>query len=267
MTSFGLTASDQFARKRAGDHVKRGDVVWLVNFERGRLFLIGRLVVGQVMTRHEAQKALEDKGIWDARWHVLAIPETQEPLRRIDVTARVAKLTFVSATKPRVEDLTQQSFRPLRRLTPRAAEILRAALEKASATSVASSDAGEELGSFEGEMRWFFAKHRRRENSLRAAKIENVFKKGSLACEVEGCGFDFEKTYGDLGLRFAHVHHTRPLAVRHCAALTRLADLVVVCANCHAMISPIRGNRSLAEVARAIDGAKRRPAAHRVVHQ
>ncbi len=27
----------------------------------------------------------------------------------------------------------------------------------------------------------------------------------------KGCGFDFEKTYGDLGKDFIHVHHITPL--------------------------------------------------------
>ena len=32
---------------------------------------------------------------------------------------------------------------------------------------------------------------------------------GSMACEV--CGFDFEKAYGELGVGYIDVHHTKPV--------------------------------------------------------
>jgi predicted HNH restriction endonuclease len=53
---------------------------------------------------------------------------------------------------------------------------------------------------------------------------------------VPRCGFDFERAYGELGRGYAHVHHKRPLSERDGDEVTRLEDLAVVCANCHAMI-------------------------------
>jgi 5-methylcytosine-specific restriction protein A len=52
-----------------------------------------------------------------------------------------------------------------------------------------------------------------------------------LACEV--CGFSFESRYGELGRGFIECHHLRPLSegVRP----TRLADLILLCSNCHRM--------------------------------
>ncbi|WP_394342507.1 HNH endonuclease [Taibaiella helva] len=56
---------------------------------------------------------------------------------------------------------------------------------------------------------------------------------GRLACEV--CGFDFFQTYGPLGADFIECHHTKPLATYKAGEKTKLADLAVVCSNCHRM--------------------------------
>lgn len=100
-------------------------------------------------------------------------------------------------------------------------------------------DVDPELSGFEGEQRSLFVKHRRREAKLRAAKIRQALRDGNgrLRCEVPGCAFDFFRAYGELGRRYALVHHTRPLAsLKSKGAATSLGDLAIVCANCHAMI-------------------------------
>ncbi|MCZ2290606.1 MAG: HNH endonuclease [Burkholderiales bacterium] len=79
--------------------------------------------------------------------------------------------------------------------------------------------------------------HRKREWELRSAKIADTLRRhGRIVCEVPGCGFDFARVYGELGAGYAHVHHLHPLAQSDKPRATRLADLAVVCANCHAMI-------------------------------
>ncbi|MBR3918614.1 MAG: HNH endonuclease [Clostridia bacterium] len=51
------------------------------------------------------------------------------------------------------------------------------------------------------------------------------------------CGFDFEKTYGDLGKDFIEVHHTKPLfSLEEEVKINPRTDLVCVCSNCHRMI-------------------------------
>jgi predicted HNH restriction endonuclease len=95
----------------------------------------------------------------------------------------------------------------------------------------------EEIAGFEGEERTAFIRHRKREQRLRDAKVREAQKAGSrLACETRGCGFDFEKTYGEPGKNYCQVHHLKPLSDRATPALTKLSDLAIVCANCHAMI-------------------------------
>jgi 5-methylcytosine-specific restriction protein A len=51
------------------------------------------------------------------------------------------------------------------------------------------------------------------------------------------CGFDFKKTYGELGIDFIIVHHIVPVSQLGPDYLIDPArDLVSLCANCHAMI-------------------------------
>ena len=78
--------------------------------------------------------------------------------------------------------------------------------------------------------------HRRRERSaaLVKRKKDAVHKAhGTLSCEV--CGFDFARRYGDLGAGFIEAHHILPLATAG-TTTTRLADLALVCSNCHRML-------------------------------
>lgn len=69
---------------------------------------------------------------------------------------------------------------------------------------------------------------RSRNRSLVEAK-----KTGSeMRCEI--CGFSFSEKYGPLGKGYIIAHHIRPISFG--PTRTRLDDVVLVCANCHAMI-------------------------------
>jgi predicted HNH restriction endonuclease len=56
----------------------------------------------------------------------------------------------------------------------------------------------------------------------------------SLACEI--CGFSFAQTYGDTMRDVCEVHHLLPLSAIDEQQETTLADLMIVCANCHRVI-------------------------------
>ena len=105
-------------------------------------------------------------------------------------------------------------------------------------TSLAVVTTDAELSAIEGAERLALVRHRKREQSLRDAKVAEARKirNGKLICEVPKCGFDFEAVYGELGRDYAQVHHLKPLADRTKPSQTKLEDLAVVCANCHAMI-------------------------------
>lgn len=75
---------------------------------------------------------------------------------------------------------------------------------------------------------------RERNPKLRRRKIDDTKLRGlPIACEV--CTFDFGRTYGPRGLDYIECHHRTPLHITG-ATQTRLADLALLCANCHRMI-------------------------------
>lgn len=96
----------------------------------------------------------------------------------------------------------------------------------------------DEISALEGDVRRRLILHRRRERTLRDAKIAAALRKndGRLVCEVSGCGFDFWTKYGVIGRNYAQVHHLEPLGRRPQPRRTSLNGLAIVCANCHAMI-------------------------------
>ncbi len=51
------------------------------------------------------------------------------------------------------------------------------------------------------------------------------------------CGFDFQKTYGNIGSGFVHVHHLVPVSeIGKSYQVNPINDLRPVCPNCHAML-------------------------------
>jgi 5-methylcytosine-specific restriction enzyme A len=79
---------------------------------------------------------------------------------------------------------------------------------------------------------------RERDPKLRRRKLTDAKRRGlPIACEV--CTFDFGRTYGTHGLDYIECHHRTPLHVTG-ETQTRLADLALVCSNCHRMIHRTR---------------------------
>jgi len=63
-------------------------------------------------------------------------------------------------------------------------------------------------------------------------------------CKI--CNFDFEKTYGELGKEFIHVHHITPLhSIGENYKIDYVNDLIPVCPNCHAMLHRKLNGKSL----------------------
>jgi hypothetical protein len=103
----------------------------------------------------------------------------------------------------------------------------------------ASIDPAEDDEGHEGDVKRRLVKHRRRESRIRNQKITDALRRNNdrLICEVPNCGFDFHAKYGELGIGFAEVHHNKPLSeAPSTGRVVRLADLAIVCANCHRMV-------------------------------
>ena len=76
------------------------------------------------------------------------------------------------------------------------------------------------------------------------------------------CGFDFVKTYGVLGEDFAEVHHLNPLSERSPAEWTstmrtNVAEVAVLCSNCHRMIHRRKPALSIEELSGFLSRASR----------
>ena len=90
------------------------------------------------------------------------------------------------------------------------------------------------------EGRLLYRLHRKRERNQALIRRKKQ-QASSLACEV--CGFDFHATYGELGRDYAECHHTKPVSTMQPGDTTQLADLAIVCANCHRMLPPTQPQR------------------------
>lgn len=79
--------------------------------------------------------------------------------------------------------------------------------------------------------------HRYRERDRRLvveAKAQAMKKHGRLVCSA--CSFDFSKRYGDVGANIIDVHHTKPVHTMEPGEKTKVADLVLLCSNCHRVV-------------------------------
>jgi 5-methylcytosine-specific restriction protein A len=89
--------------------------------------------------------------------------------------------------------------------------------------------AQEPAGFIEGRVKQVTINAYERDSKARAACIA---KFGAI-CQV--CDFDFEKTYGEIGKGFIHVHHKVDLAmIGESYQVDPINDLIPVCPNCHA---------------------------------
>lgn len=91
--------------------------------------------------------------------------------------------------------------------------------------------------------------HRYRERDRRLvveAKAQAMKEQGRLACAA--CGFDFSKRYGELGTNIIDVHHTKPVHTMEPGEKTKVADLVLLCSNCHRVVHSRRTWLSVEQV-------------------
>lgn len=61
---------------------------------------------------------------------------------------------------------------------------------------------------------------------------------GRLFCEA--CNFCFKDKYGVLGENFIEAHHIKPISALQDDETTRVADLMMLCSNCHSMVHRIK---------------------------
>ena len=114
---------------------------------------------------------------------------------------------------------------------------------------------GEEEDGEEGRILTRTHRYRERDPSLVKRKKDRVLAaQGVIACEV--CGFNFGKAYGERGDGFIECHHTKPVSELEPGGRTNLADLALVCSNCHRMIHRRRPWLSLEVLKSQVDSRR-----------
>lgn len=99
----------------------------------------------------------------------------------------------------------------------------------------------------EGRILTRMHRYRERDRDLvKRAKQAAQKKHGRLVCEA--CGFDFKETYGARGEGLIEVHHTKPLHTVAEDHQTSVADLALLCANCHRIVHATRQWLTVQEV-------------------
>jgi len=97
----------------------------------------------------------------------------------------------------------------------------------------------------EGRKKTVTAQVYERSKLLRDKAIDFYTKDGTIVCEA--CGFDFYKTYGDIGRGYIEIHHQKPVYQYNETDFSRLVtealkDLIPLCANCHRMVHRKKDN-------------------------
>ena len=109
------SASGQFGR------VQIGDTVWVVTVDaQGILYVIGRIVVGEVLSDDEAVERFGEQ-IYEAEWHIAAQEGTEEHPQWVSLMAIASHLNFdskgghthLNVTNNRVDAKQLQSMRQL----------------------------------------------------------------------------------------------------------------------------------------------------------
>jgi len=125
--------------------------------------------------------------------------------------------------------------RPTAALVDRCARFLAIVSQAAIGTLTAASNHDREFAAVENRRK--VTEHLRRERSPNLARLAKV--RDGFTCTV--CGFNFERSYGNLGKGFAEAHHKVPLSQLRSAVKNTPDQLVTVCANCQRMLHRMTG--------------------------
>lgn len=132
---------------------------------------------------------------------------------------------------------------------PALVHTLALAIQEGVRSAPAEAAMPEEDESEVGEGRVLYRLHRKRERNraiVKKKKAAVLASGGALACEA--CGLVFAEMYGVVGGDYIEVHHRVPLHVSGPTS-TKLADLALICANCHRMIHRSKPWLSVEELA------------------
>lgn len=129
--------------------VGRGDTLWVATVDGGELALVGRMRVGEIIDRAEADRRFGDENIWKSNLFAIALDEqTCELPRRMNVGERAFDLRFMEAEAERFIPvngrISRSQTRKMRELDAESAALL---------ASIWEGEAEEEVGDEDWESR------------------------------------------------------------------------------------------------------------------
>lgn len=96
-----------------------------MTLDGARLYLGGHHRVSAVVTQKEAERRLETYDLWSATYHSIAVPETAEAMRLVDITASAPDLRFLGKVDRLPRAFSALHLQSARLLTPASADIIR----------------------------------------------------------------------------------------------------------------------------------------------
>jgi hypothetical protein len=103
------------------------------------------------------------------------------------------------------------------------------------AASTVSANRTDDLVVMEGQIEETLVRRRRRNRGVIDLKLRQAMRSnGRITCEV--CGMDPVERYGPNASQLCEVHHRTALAAAEIPVKTGLADLAILCPNCHRAI-------------------------------
>jgi hypothetical protein len=105
--------------------VTSGDILWIVTVRQSHLYLVGRLVVGEIISYEEAKKRFHSN-VWEAEHHAVAKSSTEEPINEVSLMSIAQSLRFISTThRDRLDiydgKIDGKQLQAIRQLTPQSA--------------------------------------------------------------------------------------------------------------------------------------------------
>lgn len=88
-----IAGSGQFERIR----LAKDDVLWIVTIRNRRLRLLGRLIVGRIVSKAEAEQLLPEGFLYQADFYALSTPNAVSQAREIDINELAPRLRFSSS--------------------------------------------------------------------------------------------------------------------------------------------------------------------------
>ncbi len=175
----------------------------------------------------------KDGKIFDEKWKGAGRKQSLEHIRLIEEEGYQLKTFPMQYSKTKDGVAKIKSFDKIlddKNLTTAAGCWYASSSEFAAKTSIAE-EVSQPKDYYEGATKKIFVNAYERNVQARLKCIEHY------GCQCYICKFDFQKTYGERGKNFIHVHHEVPLfEIKKTYKVDPINDLKPLCPNCHAII-------------------------------